>query len=117
MSIACIVIGTCSATDFLSEMMFLKRYGRGVFITWTSLQRNGEAMLVFKRDSFFFEYPGSANVTDSVSMRAPQRAFVREKLQNILSSARSVHDIYDLPHYDYILSELSEIYRLVKYRS
>ena len=77
------------------------------------LQNDGEEMLRFKQDSFLFEFPGGRDIIGSLPLRSHQKHFVRGKLEDILQSARSVHDINDFPDYDYIINELIKVYRLV----
>ena len=89
--------------------------------SWTDycvdLESDGEAMLLFKRDSFIFEFPGGPDFIGSLPFRLGQRKTIRSKLEAVLDSVRSLNGINDVPDYDFVIEQLAEIYRMVQKRT
>ena len=77
------------------------------------LEKDGEAMLRFKRDAFLFEVPGSPKIAASLKIGEDKKMQIQQLLQQVLDSVRSVHDINDLPDYDMLIGLLDSILALV----
>jgi hypothetical protein len=77
------------------------------------LETNVEAMLRFKCEGFIFSMPSGPDRIDGLDVDMNTKRFVRRRLFNALNMARSVEDIDERPNYDFIISQLMAVVRVL----
>ena len=77
------------------------------------LESDGEEMLVFKRDANIFEF-GSHEVMPEMDLSDDTRDEIRDYLDDILGSIRSVTAVHGRPNYKYMYEKLQSILTLLK---
>ena len=72
-----------------------------------------DALIAWRKSGFIFATPGRNDVIDRLPMiSTANKKVIRNSLQKILDSVRSLVDVDDVPDYDFIIEEFRKCFRL-----